>query len=129
MVLAPLDRDLPTRDVLEEDILPAQELLDHDADPLPLMDNPVQQGDEDVAITEENEQEEDRNEVHIQELPTLPRRYPSREHRKPARFKDGCRCFMFHFCRVDSVMMYVSAIPERNQISTSSTRVCCCLFV
>eukprot|EP00731_Ephydatia_muelleri_P014220 Em0007g1530a len=31
MVQAPLDLDLPARDVLQEDIPPAQELLDHDA--------------------------------------------------------------------------------------------------
>ena len=100
MVQAPLDLDLPARDVLQDDIPLAQELLDHgeddlsiteeNEDPLPVMDNLVQQGDEDdLAITEENEQEEDGNEVHTQELPTVPRRYPSREHRKPARFKDG----------------------------------------
>ena len=75
VVQAPLDLDLPARDVLQDDIPPAQELLDH--------------GEDDLAITEENEQEEDRNEVHTQELPTVPHRYPSREHRKPARFKNG----------------------------------------
>eukprot|EP00731_Ephydatia_muelleri_P000081 Em0001g81a len=56
MVQAPLDLDLPARDVLQEDIPPAQDMLDHDEDPLPVMDNPVQQRDEDdLAITEENE--------------------------------------------------------------------------
>ena len=115
MVQVPLDLDLPARDLLQEDIPPAQELLDHgedslpvtdnpvqqwdeddltvteeNEDPLPVMDNSVRQGDEDdLAITEENEQEEDGNEVHTQELPTVPCRYPSIEHRKPARFKDG----------------------------------------
>eukprot|EP00731_Ephydatia_muelleri_P006147 Em0003g395a len=115
MVQAPLDLDLPARDVFQEDIPPAEDMLDHGENPLPVMDNPVQQRDEDdlaiteenedllpvmdnpvrqgdeddLAITEENEQEEDGNEVHTQELPTVPRRYPSREHRKPARFKDG----------------------------------------
>ena len=140
MVQAPLDLDLPARDVFQEDIPPAEDMFDHGENPLPVMDNPVQQRDEDdlaiteenenplpvmdnpvqqrdeddlaiteenedllpvmdnsvrqgdeddLTITEENEQEEDGNEVHTQELPTVPRRYPSREHRKPARFKDG----------------------------------------
>ena len=60
-------------------------ITEENEDLLPVMDNSVRQGDEDdLAITEENEQEEDGNEVHTQELPTGPRRYPSREHRKPA---------------------------------------------
>ena len=99
MVQAPLDLDLPARDVLQDDIPPAQELLDHgeddlsiteeNEDPLPVMDKLVQQGDEDdLAITEENEQEEDSNEVHTQEL-YLADTHLEREHHKPARFKDG----------------------------------------
>ena len=56
MVQAPLDLDLPARDVFQEDIPPAQDMLDHGENPLPVMDNPVQQQDEDdLAITEENE--------------------------------------------------------------------------
>ncbi|KAL5502426.1 hypothetical protein EMCRGX_G009196 [Ephydatia muelleri] len=155
MVQAPLDLDLPARDVFQEDIPPAEDMLDHGENPLPVMDNHVQQRDEDdltiteenedllpvmdnsvrqgdeddLAITEENEQEEDGNEVHTQELPTVPRRYPSREHRKPARFKDG---YMHKSHPAGSFQDVIHAISEgnskviENYIDTSRTVVNAC---
>ena len=127
MVQAPLDLDLPARDVFQEDIPPAEDMLDHgenllpvmdnpvqqrdeddlaiteeNEDLLPVMDNPVQQGDEDdLAITEENEQEEDGNEVHTQDLPTGPvdTRLESIVNLPDSR--------MTFFVGGDSVMMYV----------------------
>ena len=99
MVEAPMDFD---QDALKEETPPVQELLDNSEDPLPDVDDPVledplpdvddpvqRRNEDELAITENSDQEEERNEVHTQEQSTVPRGYLSRKHRKPARFEDG----------------------------------------
>ena len=127
MVQAPLDLDLPARDVYQEDIPPAEDMLDHGENPLPVMDNPVQQRDEDdltiteenedllpvmdnsvrqgdeddLAITEENEQEEDGNAKCTHRncpLYLVDTRLESIVNRPDSRMAICSRC-LFFFCR------------------------------